>query len=92
MRDVVWAALVVLCVPIWAWIVATRGHAVVEALRARRVRKRRERQPNYHTIARLEAELGFEESKVPEVPEWIVRDWDRVAVRRLFDHYGQHWS
>jgi hypothetical protein len=60
MRDVVWAALVVLCVPIWAWIVATRGYAVVEALRARRARRRRERQPNYHTIARLEAELDDE--------------------------------
>jgi hypothetical protein len=42
-------------------------------------RKRRERQPDYHIIARLEVELGFEEPKVPEVPEWIVRDWDRVA-------------
>jgi hypothetical protein len=103
MRDVVWATLVVLCVPIWAWIVITRGVRLVEALRARRdlrrhhqLQKAKRPTVDYALIARLEVELGLEEPKVPEVPEWIQQDCYRVAredaVRRLFDHYGQYWS
>jgi hypothetical protein len=99
MRDVVWAALVVLCVPIWAWIVATRGYAVVEALRARRdLRRHRQLQKakrpivDYDLIARLEVELGFEKPPPASQPtDWacLVREAERRHNESL--DYDRRW-